>query len=233
MDRKRAPMDWAFFRVRSGWIIAITSVALSLLLSCRVGQTAPAKTVAPSPVPTAAPSTRTASPATAPSDATKDFESHDGHFRISYSAAWHAQAGTTSSTGDYQGKKVQDTTVLTLLPSGAKNSDRSIGVDLPELPPHIPGLIPLGMVTSGYISDLRKQHPDLKVEESQSTTIPDARAHRVRLTWKEKDRGCFDMAVLIVHKDQILIFSADGDGDGYDEIRKVFDPIISSIKWVK
>jgi hypothetical protein len=137
------------------------------------------------------------------------------------------------SGGNYQGKKVEDTTVLTLLPAGAKDDVRTIGVDLPELPPHIPGLIPLGLVTNGYISDERKQHPELKVEESAAATVPDARAHRVRMAWKEKGRGYFDMAVLIVHKDQILIFSADGDADGYEDIRKVFDSIIASIKWVK
>lgn len=205
-------------------------LALACVLGGCSGPPAHSQTVTPVRPPTDSPATQ---PATAPSDATKEFQCTAGHFQIIYSSTWRAQTGTNSSTGDYQGKKVEDTTVLTLLPAGAKNGERVIGIDLPGLPPHIPGLIPLGMVTSGYISDQRKQHPDLKVEESGSATVPEAHARHVKLTWKEKDRGYFDMATLIVHKDQILIFSADGDADGYEDIHKAFEAIVSSIKWLK
>lgn len=228
MDGKKVPENSVFFPQRQRWA-AIAIVALAITLSCVNSPQASAESVGPLRVLATAPSTQ---PATAPSAATQIFDCAAGHFRIAYSAGWHAQTGTTSSVSG-EGKKVEDTTVLILLPAGAKNDERCMSVDLPELPPHIPGLIPLGMVASGYISDLRKQHPELKVEESDSATVPDARARHVRMTWKEKDRGYFDMAVLIVHKDQILIFSADGDADGYEEIRKVFDSIVLSIKWLK
>ncbi len=210
--------------------MAMALLALAILMSCAERKEAPAQPASPARALAETPSTQ---PATSPSAATQSFQSAVGHFEIAYSSDWKVKGGTSSSSGDYQGKKVNDTTVLTLLPADAKNGERNIAVDLPELPVHIPGLIPLGLVVRGYTNDLRKQHPDLKIEESAPATVPARRAHRVRLTWKQNDRGFFDMAVLVVHGNRILIFSADGDADGYDEIRKVFDSIITSIKWLK
>ena len=42
--------------------------------------------------------------------------------------------------------------VLELEPAGALGAGRrEISVDVPDLPPHIPGLIPMGLVKNGYV----------------------------------------------------------------------------------
>jgi hypothetical protein len=199
---------------------------------------APGQVIGPTTVPTTAPSlpvssTRPALPVTEPSTAAKSFESDAGHFGISYPAGWESFGSATSSNAEHDGKQISDTTVLTVVPAGAKNDNQSISIDLPSLPPHIPGFIPLGLVASGYVSDLRKQHPDLKVEESSAFTVPHAQARRICTTWKSDGRGSFDLAVLVIHDDHILIFSADGDADRHDEIRKAFDVVVSSIQWLR
>jgi hypothetical protein len=43
-----------------------------------------------------------------------------------------------------------------LVPTGVKLEDTSISLDVPKLPPHIPGLIPIGSVRNGYLDDLKK-----------------------------------------------------------------------------
>src|SRR5688500_10322690 len=52
--------------------------------------------------------------------------------------------------------------VLLLAPSPA--SKTVVSLDVPKLPPHIPGLIPLGAVVNGYVDDLKKQDPHVNVE---------------------------------------------------------------------
>src|SRR5687768_2920171 len=73
--------------------------------------------------------------------------------RLSYPPAW-----TAVPSDDF---------VLRLVPAGAADdaASPSVSLDVPKLPPHIPGLIPLGSVVRGYVNDLKKNHPDVTVDE--------------------------------------------------------------------
>ena len=68
-----------------------------------------------------------------------------------------------------------------MLPSGARDGDKApaVSLEVPKLPPHIPGLIPLGSVVGGYIDDLKKQHPGVKVDDP-STNPANGRGRRGR-----------------------------------------------------
>ncbi len=232
MDHRTAQTELrCTYRRRWGALAVVVGGALVALLSCRVGKQAPGQVVATAP--TNAPATHPATPATAPTTARSTFDSPLGNFQVSYPSGWDAKTGGAASTGVYQGKKFTDTTVLTLVPTGAKDDERSISIDLPSLPPHIPGLIPIGMVATGYISDLRQQHADLKVEESAPSTAAQAQARRIHLTWNEKGHGCFDLVVLIVRNDRIYIFSADGDAKSFHQINSAFKLVVDSLHWTK
>src|SRR3954452_17336449 len=53
-------------------------------------------------------------------------------------------------------KRPSNDYVLMLAPIGAKSNEQgSISLDIPQLPTHIRGLIPIGSVKSGYLDDLR------------------------------------------------------------------------------
>ncbi len=138
-------------------------------------------------------------------------------FRITIPPHWTSQPGGHKEA------------VLTLVP--AQNPDQaSIEFDVPAMPPHIPGLIPMGMVEKGYVDDLRKRHPDLNVAESSPRTVKGAAARFVRITWAG---GGTDLALIVIHGDQIYILSADANAATYESTRAAFESMATSLEWSK
>src|SRR3954465_3886595 len=117
-------------------------------------------TTAPAPAP--APATHSASNGVA------TYENKQAKFRLSYPADWKP-----APSKDY---------VLALVPKDdalAAKADRMVSVDVPSLPPHLPGMITLGAIQNGLLDDLRKQWTEVKVLEGSTETMPDAKARRV------------------------------------------------------
>ena len=177
----------------------------------------------PLPAPTTA-ATDPVSPPPAPSTtpAVRTFESTAKKVRLTYPAAW-----TARPSKDY---------VLVAAPpgdDGGPAAGRSISLDVPDLPPHIPGFIPMGRVEKGYVEDLKEQWPGLRVEESTSQAVAGTQARRVRSTWQAGGRARVELALILVHADRVYILRADGDAEVLDELRHVFDGVAGSIEWVK
>lgn len=122
---------------------------------------------------------------------------------------------------------------LQLVPHDAKDdSDVSITVEIPILPPHIPGLIPLGSVANGYIDDMKQQHAGVEVAPAIGTKIAGAGARRVVSTWKAADgKSLFEDAVLTVKGDRVFIFRVNADDSSRDRASKALDSLLESIKW--
>src|SRR5689334_20856417 len=81
----------------------------------------------------------TTNPSTWPTTAlaNRSFESKDAHIRIQYPQGW-----VTRPSDDY---------VLLAGPPGPIEEVPNISLDIPSLPPHLPGMITLGRVTKGYL----------------------------------------------------------------------------------
>jgi hypothetical protein len=119
-------------------------------------------------------------------------------------------------------------------PSKAMNPYSSLSLDVPTLPWHPPGMISLGMVVSGYKSDLIKnQIHDAVVKDQSPLTIPDAKACKLTCCGHEKNRVSIDVAVIILHADHVYILSADSDDKGFDLASKTLDAAVGSLKWTK
>lgn len=157
-----------------------------------------------------APTTQQNPPAAQPPST---FQSPKGNFSVSVPGGWNKTAN-------------QDEDVLHLGKDKA-----SIAVIVPNLPPHLPGFIPIGGVTDGYINDLKKTHADLKVEENASLTIPDAHARRVVSTMTRDGGKWYNAALLVVHGDHVYIISTDAPDAAYPDARKAFDAMAASLKW--
>src|SRR4051812_42698911 len=180
------------------------------------GQPAPL----PAPTTTTATGPSTAAPSTRP--AVRTFESTAKKIRLSYPADW-----TVRPSKEY---------VLVVAPPGVEASasaGRSISLDVPDLPVHIPGLIPMGRVEKGYVDDLKAQWPGLRVEESKSQTVAGTSARRVRSTLETGGRARVESALIMVHADRVYILRADGEADAVDELQRVFDAVLASVEWVK
>jgi len=208
---------WPHKRSTLAGLLALAVVAAVL---ANWGRAGPALVAIIPPVqPLASP---TSTPASAPASVAFEGPGHD--VRLAYPACWLCR-----HSDDY---------VLQLFPpnapAGAKPPDTtSIQFDIPDLPPHFPGMIKLGLIEHGYVSDLKKAHPGLHVEESTAQTVPNAKARLFRCTWEAAGHPHTDVALMMIHNDRVYILSADADGDAYPGVRAAFDEMAKSIKWEK
>lgn len=124
--------------------------------------------------------------------------------------------------------------VLTLVPvNDATNGNSSITVDVPKLPPHIPGFIPLGMVENGFVDDLKKRYSDVRLQQSQPQPIPTAAARRVRATGRDQSGAVNIDAVIAVRGDHVYIISAETDPAFAGPASQAMDTMMRTWKWMK
>jgi hypothetical protein len=110
----------------------------------------------------------------------------------------------------------------------------SLTLDIPKLPWHLPGMITLGMISHGYVDDLKKNLlPDAAIKDQTPLNIPSATAQRITCAGTQAGKPAFDIAVLMIHGDQVFILSADCDQAGYDTACKTLASAVASIQWAK
>jgi hypothetical protein len=140
--------------------------------------------------------------------------------QLAYSSDWQP---TASGDADY---------ALMLVPrENVNGSDVSLSVEIPKLPPHIPGMIPLGSVVKGYIDDVKKQHPGVHVEPPVATKLAGANARRVTSTWTDSGKGLSEEAVLTVRSDRVYIFRANADEPNRQRAAHALDELLGSVQW--
>ena len=135
--------------------------------------------------------------------------------RLSYPSGWSSVASAEL--------------VLRLAPSPA--SKTVVSLDVPKLPPHIPGLIPLGAVVNGYVDDLKKHDPGVNVEQPVETKVAGANARRVRSTRTLDGSPLVEDAVLTVHGDRVYIFRANTEPSDQQDARDALNVLIDSVQW--
>ena len=146
------------------------------------------------------------------------FESAKGGIAVDYPSDWTAT-------------KINGEDVLTLVTKRVASA--TVEVAVPSLPPHLPGMIPIGAVADGYVKDLKKRHADEHVDERVEFAVPQASARRVVSTMTNDGRPWRDMAVLVSHDNKVFILSADCAADDYATTRSAFDTLVASVKWTK
>ena len=144
--------------------------------------------------------------------------------RLSYPSDWEPVP-----SGEYvlklvaaNGPEADDTTFGTA----------AMSLDVPRLPPHIPGLIPLGLVVNGYLDDLKAQAPDSRVDDSSQTTLAGRPARRVRSTRTADGRPQVEDAVLTTHGDRVYILRLVADARDYARARDAFEAVLASVRWM-
>jgi hypothetical protein len=149
---------------------------------------------------------------------TRQFTAPTHGFAVSVPADW-------GQTDDAQ-------SVLAL--KSAKTSAQ-LSIAVPHLPPHIPGIIPLGGVQGGYVDDLKKHWTDVKLIDSADTQIAGANARRFTVAASgQRGRGPhrFDV-IAITREDKLYILTAEADEKDADEAKRALDAAAESWKWTK
>lgn len=160
---------------------------------------------------------RAAPPASAPASVLWDKTSKG--IKLHYPADWHPK-----SNPEYE---------LMLLPPGESKGDQRITVDIPDLPPHLPFMIQMSRVEHDYVQDLRKEHPDLKVQQSVGGGVADSTSKLLHSVWHQNGTTYHDRVVLIIHASAVYIVDAQTPETQLDPTVNAFNSIRGSIVWTK
>ena len=139
--------------------------------------------------------------------------------KVKYPADWQPR-----NNPDYE---------LMLIPVGAAGGERRITIDVPDLPPHFAFMIQMGRVERGYIEDLKKDHPDVQINEAIDAHLPECKARLIRSTWHQKNQAFDDVALLMIHAGDVYILDAQTEEATLPATQTAFDLIESSIVWTK
>lgn len=118
-----------------------------------------------------------------------------------------------------------------LVPAGATTDEPQITLDVPDLPPHMPWMIQMSRIEHDYLADLKKSHPDLKLQDATDAHVPGATARLVRSNWHQDKTEHDDVVLLMIHASAVYILDARTDAPHLPSTRAAFDSIDASIKW--
>lgn len=152
-----------------------------------------------------------------PSAAQQQFQASNAGIAFMYPAGWKATRGS-------------DTQEKFDSPAPAKVD---MTLDVPKLPMHIPGLIPIDSVRDGYVNDIKKKVPDAQATNLPDPTVPDARQHRVKLTGHLNGATVIIEGVQLVHGDQVYILTVNCDEKSYSAAKAALDLALSTLRWTK
>jgi hypothetical protein len=120
---------------------------------------------------------------------------------------------------------------LLIAPPGVSPADAQVSLDIPDLPPHIPGLIPLGMVRNGYADDVKKAHPGAEVADLPARSIAGAKARETLATWGDGGTAYTERALIVVRGDNVYIVRGTSRSDLEQPTRAGFEAVAGSLAW--
>ncbi len=106
-------------------------------------------------------------------------------------------------------------------------------LDVPVLPFHLPGMVPIDAVRNGYVEDAKKKITDGEVTNLPDPAVPDAKQHWVKIAGQKNGKPAINEAVLLVHNDRVYILSIDADDKGYQVMHDTLDAAVKSLRWSK
>jgi hypothetical protein len=141
-----------------------------------------------------------------------------GGLRFAYPNSWHP---------------IADDTVLTLVPvDESKIGLHTLVVEVPDLPPHIPFFIPLPLVVSGFVADLKKRYKEVTLLDSADLAVAGSPGHWIRASGRRSAGDVIVLALLCVHGDRVYVIDAESDPAGADAAKAAFDRVVNSIQWM-
>jgi len=149
--------------------------------------------------------------------AVAEFQSVPGGVRLSFPASW---------------EPVSDDTLLTLTPSDDASGGNRLKIEKPNLPPHIPGLIPLGAVAAGFVADLRQRYNDVEMADPTDVNLAGSAGKRITAVCQGNELTTVT-AILCVHGDAVYIIEAETDAAHTAAANEALDVIVRSWNWLE
>ena len=112
-------------------------------------------------------------------------------------------------------------------------SNVELDLAIPHLPPHVPGIIPLPAVQSGYVDDVKKRMTNVKLVESTSPSVAGAYARRFTIEGTDKGTPKKLLVYAIVKGDHLYVVTGEGPADQFDKLVPVVNRVADSWKWTK
>ncbi len=112
-------------------------------------------------------------------------------------------------------------------------SEMELDLAVPHLPPHVPGIIPLPAVQSGYVDDLKKRMTNVKLVESTAPSVAGAYARRFAIEGAENGAAKKLLVYAIVKGDHLYIVTGEGPAEQFDKLVPVVNRVADSWKWNK
>lgn len=142
-----------------------------------------------------------------------DYVSEKGKFATRYPASWRPRIGGET---------------LDLVPvTDDSGGHRTVSIDVPSIPPHLPGMITLERIENGYVNDLVKHFADVKVVSSTDFPMNDARATLLQATAVDAKM----YTVLAMRHERVYIIASETDVAGADAGKKAVNMILASWQW--
>jgi len=149
---------------------------------------------------------------------TVQFASRENHVRFSYPKTWHP---------------VTDDTILSLVPTGETSlGDHRLVIDIPDLPFHIPGLIPMGLVVRGFEDDLKKRYKDVTLAPVADRQVGGVAGQELNAHARGDHGDVVVRAVLFVEGDRVYFIDAESDTTGAAAASKAFETVADSFQWM-
>ncbi|MGA2230903.1 MAG: hypothetical protein ABSH22_08385 [Tepidisphaeraceae bacterium] len=146
------------------------------------------------------------------------YQDAKSQMRFAYPDSWHP---------------VTDDTVLTLVPVGeSKIGLHTVVIDEPDLPPHFPGLIPLGLVEAGFVADVQSRYKQVVLTPSTERLLAGVKGRFVQAKGKGDLGERVVVALLCVRGDHVFLIDAETDAAGAAAARAAFETVVSSMQWM-
>jgi hypothetical protein len=187
--------------------LAFVLIGSALSAGCHSSMAPPASQPAPSPLPTPSPVAKVS----------QTYESKNAGISFLVPAGWKQTP-------------VSDTQVRFDSPGPAKIS---VTLDVPRLPWHPYGLIPINSVRDGYVDDQRKKMPDAQTTNLPDPSVPEASQRRVKISGHLNGNAVVDDAVLLVHGDRVYILSLDCDNSAYPSAKATLESVVQTLHWAQ
>ena len=154
-------------------------------------------------------------PSTGP--ATQTFAEAKSGTRLTHPADWVVRPSTDFA--------------LRLSPAGVDPSDAALTLDVPDLPAHVPGWIPIGLVRNGYADDVREAHPGATVADLPPPTVNGANVRLVKAAWADSRGPVSELTLVVVHGDHVVLLRGTARPPQADAMRQTFDAVVRSLRW--
>ncbi len=146
------------------------------------------------------------------------FESREMGMRFSYPKAWHP---------------VKDDTILSLVPAGEDTLRvNHLVIDNPDVPFHIPFVIPMGPVVSGFEDDVKKRYKEVTEEPVRDRIVAGVAGKEVNARARSDSGEVVVRAVLLVRGDHVFVIDVESEAAKAADAMAAFETVVESLQWI-